>query len=402
MSFSKNIIRDNIHLDIYAPQFIFDLIDTKEFQRLRRIKQLGGAFLVYPGANHTRFQHSIGVMHNTWILLNQNSTHNFNEKQKKALLVAALLHDIGHGPLSHSFEEITKSHISHEELGMKIILSKKTEINKVLEENKIKPQDVVDMFDKAKNPIASQILSSHIDVDRMDYLVRDAMHTGTTHGLIDKEKLIRSMDLSGKEITFKNSSISAIEAFLFARYQAFRTIYLHRIGLIHTEMVKALFNRIYELRNQDEYKPFYERLSVFWDEKIDIDKFLSLDDEVLNTNISQLATTTDKIVSDLASRIRDRKLFEAWKKSTVKSIREVKNKLKEKNLDLKYYYLESQIIKHPYSPSSGSPIKIKNKKGKIVSIQQESPLIKNLAKHEFSQEYIIIPKGIIKSETSKN
>ena len=152
MSFSKNIIRDNIHLDIYAPQFIFDLIDTKEFQRLRRIKQLGGAFLVYPGANHSRFQHSIGVMHNTWILLNQNSTHNFSEKQKKALLVAALLHDIGHGPLSHSFEEITKSHISHEELGMKIILSQKTEINKVLKENKIKPQDVVDMFDKTKKP----------------------------------------------------------------------------------------------------------------------------------------------------------------------------------------------------------------------------------------------------------
>ncbi len=396
MSFSKNIIRDNIHLDIYAPDFIFDLIDTSEFQRLRRIKQLGGAFLVYPGANHTRFQHSIGVMHNVSLILDQNKTHKFNSKQQKALLVAALLHDIGHGPLSHSFEDIVKDRISHEKIGMKIILSKDSEINKALIKNKIKPQDVVDMFSKKKNPIACQILSSHIDADRMDYLVRDAVHTGTTHGLIDKEKLIRSMDLSGKEIIFKNSAIAAIESFIFARYQAFRTIYLHRIGLIHQEMVRVLFLRLSELKNKEEYKPYCDKLSIFWDKKIDIKKYLSLDDEVLNTIISELTHTSDEVIKDLSKRIRDRKFFDAWKKSTVKSIADVKKKLKKKKLDFKYYYIEAQITKHPYSPKISTPIKIVNRQNKIVSIDKESPLIKNLSKHQFSEKYIIVPKGILK------
>ena len=393
---SKNIIRDNVNFDVHASDFVFDLIDTEEFQRLRRIKQLGGAFLVYPGANHTRFQHCIGVMHNINKLINENNTHKFTKYQQKLLQAAAILHDIGHGPYSHTFEDISLGICNHEKIGFDIILSKDTEVNKVLIKHKVKPQDVVDMFDKNKNPIFKQILSSHIDVDRMDYLIRDAVHTGTNYGLIDKDKLIKSMDLSGKkEIIFKYSSLSAIESFLFARYQAFRSVYLHRIGLIHSEMIKILLARLFELRKESEYKSFYEKLSVIWDKKTDIKKYLSLDDEVFNTIIFDLSKTSDKIIADIARKVRNRNFFEAWTKLPITKFK-VKAKLKQKGYDPKYYFIETTIKKNAYSTKNNGSIKIKDKNGKVVSLEKLSPLIRNLSDHEFIESYFILPKGILK------
>lgn len=235
------VIRDPIHDYIELDELALSLIDSPEVQRLRRIRQLGFSNLVYPGANHTRFEHSLGVYHLTGQLIKQVS-----ESQQNELLAAALLHDIGHGPFSHATEELLqrytrKSHDSVEEL------LKKGAISDVLKGHSLSLPNIAKHIRGETYP--GQILSSEIDVDRMDYLVRDAYYTGVAFGLIDHVRLIHELRFNENKLVLSIGGLQAAESLLVSRFLMHPTIYFHHVSRIAESM--CMHAAEYMIENED-------------------------------------------------------------------------------------------------------------------------------------------------------
>lgn len=222
------VIRDPIHDYIELDELALALVDTPEVQRLRRVKQLGFSNLVYPGANHTRFEHSLGVYHLAGFLVEQVDEH-----QRSELLAAALLHDIGHGPFSHATEELIarytrKKHDDVEEL------LRKGEISDVLDEYSLSQSSVAKHIKGETYP--GQIINSEIDVDRMDYLVRDARYTGVAFGLIDHVRLIHELRFNENKLVLNIGGLQAAESLLVSRFLMHPTVYFHHVSRIAESM----------------------------------------------------------------------------------------------------------------------------------------------------------------------
>jgi HD superfamily phosphohydrolase len=222
------VIRDPIHDYIELDEMALSLIDTPELQRLRRIKQLGFSNLVYPGANHTRFEHSLGVYH-----LAGNLVKQVDEKYRKELLAAALLHDIGHGPFSHATEGLIERYTkkSHDNVGD--ILRKGT-VHDILSENSLSPSKIAGHIKGETSP--GQIINSEIDVDRMDYLVRDAHYTGVSFGLIDRIRLIHELKFNEDRLVLNIGGLQAAESLLVSRFLMHPTVYFHHVSRIAESM----------------------------------------------------------------------------------------------------------------------------------------------------------------------
>ena len=226
------------HLDIIDPihDFIrvFDseltVIDSPIFQRLRRIRQLSGAHLTYPGAQHTRFEHSLGVMHIAGQAGQALQEKGFIKSDDISnLRLAALLHDIGHGPFSHLFEEIMqeKKKVSHEEIGRKIIL--KTEIGDLLSKSGYDKNFISKLaFGKSKLQFMNEILTGSLSADMMDYLQRDGYYTGAEHAKIDHKRITQSLDVHQKKLALERSALYSFESMLYSRYQMFKAVYFHK------------------------------------------------------------------------------------------------------------------------------------------------------------------------------
>nr|WP_255590992.1 HD domain-containing protein [Methanobacterium spitsbergense] len=215
-------------------EFEVKLIDTPQIQRLRRIKQLGFTYLVYPGANHTRFEHSIGAMY-----LASKLTHNLDlsNDQKEMLRVCALLHDAGHGPFSHVSESVLEK--SHEELTSKLIME--SHLSDILEE-KFDPKEIIKLISGEGR--LGQIISGDLDVDRMDYLLRDSYYTGVAYGVIDVERLIYNMKLEDNLI-LKSKGVQAAESMLLARYFMYPSVYQHHTTRIINSMFRRCINHLF-------------------------------------------------------------------------------------------------------------------------------------------------------------
>ena len=224
------VLRDPIHGYIHIDlQVVWDVINTSWFQRLRRIRQLGGASLVYHCAEHTRFAHSLGVYEIVRRMVTEvtDIKDTLSDYEKVCVMLAGLLHDIGHGPFSHTFEGITTT--SHEEFSCRII-EEDTDVHKVLEE--AMPglaKDVADVIrHEAKNPLLSQMISSQLDADRMDYLLRDAYFTGTAYGQFDLERILRTIRIQdGNTLVVKESGVYAVENYIMSRYHMYWQVYYH-------------------------------------------------------------------------------------------------------------------------------------------------------------------------------
>ena len=226
------------HLDIIDPihDFIrvFDseltVIDSPIFQRLRRIRQLSGAHLTYPGAQHTRFEHSLGVMHIAGQAGQALQEKGFIKSDDISnLRLAALLHDIGHGPFSHLFEEIMqeKKKVSHEEIGRKIIL--KTEIGDLLSKSGYDKNFISKLaFGKSKLQFMNEILTGSLSADMMDYLQRDGYYTGAEHAKIDHKRITQSLGVHQKKLALERSALYSFESMLHSRYQMFKAVYFHK------------------------------------------------------------------------------------------------------------------------------------------------------------------------------
>lgn len=265
------------------------IIDTEPVQRLRRIKQLAGAQYVYPAANHTRFEHSLGTMHLADAVAN-NLPVITEELERKKLRIAALLHDVGHGPLSHLFEPLLLKYMGrdHEDMSLRII--RESAISKVLEEIDLDPEEIsllaVGRLADQKRPFLDQIVRSSVDVDKMDFLLRDSYHTGAGYGTIDIFRLIYTMDILEGNLAVDATALSTLETFLLARLESFRAIYFHRTTRAAQIMViKAL----------EEAK---DELNFFKSDSLQ--EYLRLDDSTLWEMLKN--SRSRKIIQDLDNR----------------------------------------------------------------------------------------------------
>lgn len=226
-------IRDPIHGYIFITSIEKELIDTRPMQRLRRIKQLSGAYFTYPGAEHSRFSHSLGVMHLAGIMGNHFEEMGYIEKSDvQKIRIAGLLHDIGHGPFSHMYEEILGKYrnMTHEDVTQWLV--ENSELRDVISKHGYSPKEIsklsVGRLKTRETGFLNQIISSQFNVDIMDYLVRDSYFTGVEYGKIDVLRLINSLDVFDNIFAMDIAALYALEAFIIARYEMFKAVYFHR------------------------------------------------------------------------------------------------------------------------------------------------------------------------------
>jgi HD superfamily phosphohydrolases len=349
----SKVFRDPIHGYIRVFHLIFwQLINTKEFQRLRRIHQLGGTHMVYQTAEHSRLSHSLGVYEVIRRMLEEETiSDKVNDYDKMSVLCAGLLHDVGHGPFSHAFENIFEQF--HEDYTVKIILSKDTEINRVLSTyHQDLPNEVASIIlKKHHNPILIQLISSQLDGDRMDYLLRDSYFTGTKYGQFDMERIFRTILLHNNRIVIKESGVQAVENYILARYHMYWQVYYHPVARSYEQLLITIFKRIKHLvqDNRLDLNQFPYLIPFFKSQDVSVDDYLRLDEASLSYYFSLLQLSEDAILSDLTNRFMHRKLF---KYKTLKSQEEaeiIKKEIKERGYDPEYYVLMDDPQQTPYT-----------------------------------------------------
>lgn len=291
-------IRDAIHGDIsIEEEVIKQLIETKEFQRLRNIKQLGLTYLAFPTTEHSRFMHSVGVYYLVTQLLDvleAKTGQAFEVKERLALQIACLLHDLGHGPFSHTSEEFFG--FNHEDYTIKIIEDKDTEVNKVLTnygESII--EEVVSFIKKTHhNPVLNSILSGTIDVDRMDYLMRDSFFAGVSYGEIDIQRIFNVIDIKDNSIVFHEKGVKALEDIIISRYNMFSQVYLNKKALAYEVLVAEILGQLRTLVDSQFKLPYsIEKVLPFFNGNISVKDYLLADDLVFLTLINDLANLED-------------------------------------------------------------------------------------------------------------
>ncbi len=228
-------IKDPIHGYVYITEEEKTIIDSYPLQRLHRLRQLAGAEYVYPGANHTRFEHSIGVMHLAGkVAENPNISKTIKEEETDTLRIAALLHDVGHGPFSHVFEYLLDKQLNktHEDLTLWIV--KNSELKDILKQTGYPAEDIaklaIGQLHRPGKAFLDQIISSAVDVDKQDFIVRDTHHTGAEYGFIDIFRLIHTLDILDGNLAVDLGALSALESLIIARIESFKSIYFHRVG----------------------------------------------------------------------------------------------------------------------------------------------------------------------------
>src|SRR5262249_38358299 len=293
------------------------LIDAVEFQRLRRIKQLGLGLYTYQGAEHSRFTHSLGALHLMTRILNQLSDGNkIAPEDRAAARTAALLHDVGHGPFSHAMEKVLGVH--HEQMTMLAVTSPETMLNAALESfSTDMPQRVASIIDGTFKPAAlAQLVSSQLDVDRMDYLLRDSLMTGAKYGLYDLEWIINALqiDKEADRIYVAARGVHAVEEYLQARYYMFRQVYFHRTLRSAEAVLRSALRRSLELvaRGKEVWSvagTAFEK--ILRRQPLYITEHLSMDDSDVIFHMKQWQQSSDEILSDLSERFVNRRLFKA-------------------------------------------------------------------------------------------
>ena len=265
MKIRSKIIRDSIHGNIRIDDIFLDLINTPEIQRLHNVKQLGLAHLVFPGAHHTRFEHSLGTY---YMACKAAEMLNINEEERNLLICSALLHDIGHGPFSHTLEYILKNSINVDHLDLteklligeyKIFNSKESNtilspsVNDILEKNNINQEILAEIIrgKYTKKPYLSQLLDSAIDVDQLDYLIRDAYYTGVAYGIIDIERFLQTIVIKNNNLSILRKGVGVAENILMARTLMYSSVYFHKTVRIAELMLSKAIEIISDLNGYE-------------------------------------------------------------------------------------------------------------------------------------------------------
>ncbi|HLN73411.1 MAG TPA: HD domain-containing protein, partial [Prolixibacteraceae bacterium] len=409
----KKIINDPVFGFInIRSELVFDLIEHPYFQRLRRIKQLGLSSMVYPGANHTRFEHALGALHlmRSAIGILRLKGQDITDEEADAVTVAILLHDIGHGPFSHVLECTLVPGVSHEKISLLLM----QELNRRFD-NKL--ELAIQIFtDKYPKHFLHQLVSSQLDMDRLDYLSRDSFFSGVSEGVISSERIIKMLNVKNDELVVEYKGIYSVENFLIARRLMYWQVYLHKTVLSAEYLLINVLVRARELALNGEdlfatpvLKAFLTRnisLEDFTNNVIiarrpALDLFASLDDNDIISSIKEWQNHSDQILSYLSTCIINRRLFKI--KMSKKPIAEHKiQELKEKicrhfnicNDDLRYFIISDMISNNAYNKVSNDKINVLFKNNKVSDIADASDINLSAFSETVRKYFICYPKEL--------
>lgn len=390
------VMRDPIHGYIHVHyKVIWDCINAREFQRLRRIHQLGGDFQVYHTAEHTRFSHSLGVYEIVRRMVEEidELSRSLSEYEKCAAMLAGLLHDLGHGPFSHAFEAVSDCH--HEQFTQRILLED-SEIHRILSAADVRlPQDVADIIGyRYKNDLLNQLVSGQLDADRMDYLLRDAYFTGTSYGTFDMERILRTIRIQDAHLAVKESGIHSVEDYIMARYHMYWQVYLHPVARSYEIMIALLFERMKTLWKQ---KPsFFAGLEMFTPflsgERVAIEALFRLDEAAALYGFALLTQRSDPILRDLAARVLDRRLF-AYTQEEADTYAKICPIAKANGYDPQYYVHRDHVTQKPYSPYKGRQgthvIWIVDEQGTLSELSEKSAIVSALVDAKVKEQHLV-------------
>ena len=414
------VIRDPVHNiipfeDTPCDRLLLKLINTKEFQRLRRIKQLGVSQFVFPGADHSRFAHSIGVMHTARKFLDRlarTSSVPISEELRTIVLAASLIHDVGHGPFSHAFEKVTGE--SHEERTLEIVNEESTEVHQVLTGHaKELPAQVMSFFGEGlhRSPGAAvpafltKVVSGQLDADRFDYLLRDSYATGSRQGQFDVDWLLQHLlaDADRGRLLLHEKALFAAEAYVFARYHMYRTVYFHKTTRAAEVMLRLLFQRYKELLSAVRRPATRQRIapgapaaivgafSAGDDTRLALGNFLSLDDHSVTEFLKSCGMANDRLLRDLGNGLLHRRLYKATDASrasieTIGPFEAVaRERLASLGLDQRYGLVQDAPSDTPYKPYEPDAFK-QTKKGEVASDTPEA--------YQTEQIYVETAQGV--------
>lgn len=277
-------IKDNIYGSVELDQVAEEIIHTLEFQRLRKVRQLGFNYLTFSGANHTRFEHSIGVYHLGQLLLKKHNSKGeiARVSEGKEFLMACLLHDIGHGPFSHTSEYFYN--FDHEKMGIAILQNPEGEINKILRKNKLLKGTCAVINKTHENPILNKMLSSGVDLDRLDYLNRDSFYTGVHYGKIKFNEVLDNLKFTNDKIYFEEDSKLIAENFFMCRYYMFNEVYLNKETRIYETLTQFILDAIKSNHNKDFKIDEFQIVNTY-DAKFE----MYIEDEVLKLNDERIS-----------------------------------------------------------------------------------------------------------------
>ena len=366
---------------------VLSIIEHPYFQRLRRIRQLGMTHLVYSGAHHTRFHHALGAMHLMMqaIEVIRSKGHDATHEEAEAAAIAVLLHDIGHGPFSHALEDSIVPEISHEQLSDLFM----NRLNKILDG---KLSLALEIFrNKYKKKFLHQLVSSQLDMDRMDYLNRDSFFTGVSEGVISYDRIIKMLNVHNNELVIDSKGILSVEKFIIARRLMYWAVYLHKTVLGAELLMVNILKRAKELSLKGEELFATPSLNKFLHCKFSVNDFLSdeslldsfagLDDYDVFVSVKVWASHQDKVLSKLCRAMIDRKLFKVEisnssfdKKRMEEKKKEICKSMKISEQELSYYFSTGSIVNHAYD-NSNNQINILYKDGTVKNIVEASDLM---------------------------
>lgn len=382
-TYRQKIVNDPIYGFITIPsQLVFQLIEHRYFQRLRRISQMGFTNLVYPGANHTRFHHALGAMFlmQKAVQVLQSKKVSISEEEEEALYVAILLHDIGHGPFSHAMENLIVPGISHENISLCFM-------HKLNKEFHGKLSLAIEIFkNEYPRKFLHQLVSGQLDMDRLDYLKRDSFYTGVSEGTVNSQRLIAMLYVTDDNLVVEEKGIYSVENFIVARRLMYWQVYLHKTGVAAEQLLIKIFERAKKLIDSGVALPSSEPLRYFmlrtgkedgFTDK-DLEVFSKLDDTDIFAAMKQWEAQDDFVLKNLCTKLLERNLLKVeiqpapFSEEKIESMqREFCEKHKVSKEEAENFIFSGKLVNQAYSMKK-NPIGLLRKNGEVIDVAKLS------------------------------